>query len=100
MFGLYSKSFQEIISILEKHPNIDKVVIYGSRAKGNYKEGSDVDLTLFGELEYNAIRKLKHELEDSNIPYLFDISLYDNLKSESLKEHIDRVGQIFYKKAD
>lgn len=100
MFGLYSKSFQEIISILEKHPNIDKVVIYGSRAKGNYKEGSDVDLTLFGELEYNEIIKLKHELEDSNIPYLFDISLYDNLKSESLKEHIDRVGQIFYKKAD
>lgn len=98
MFGLYAKSFQVIISILEKHPNIEKVIIYGSRAKGNYKEGSDIDLTLFGELEYNEILKLENELEDSNIPYLFDISIYNNLKSESLIEHINRVGQLFYQR--
>jgi predicted nucleotidyltransferase len=98
MFGIYSNSYKEIITILENHPNIKKVIIYGSRAKGNYKEGSNVDLTLFGELEHNELIQLKHEFEESYIPYLFDISIYENLQSESLKEHINRVGKLFYEK--
>ena len=96
MFGLYPNSYKEILSIFQNHENIEKVIIYGSRAKGNYKEGSDIDFTLIGNLNYDEIIKLKHEFEDSNIPYLIDISIYNDLQSKSLKEHIDRVGQIFY----
>jgi predicted nucleotidyltransferase len=96
MFGLYPNSYKEILSIFQNHENIEKVIIYGSRAKGNYKEGSDIDFTLIGDLNYDEIIKLKHEFEDSNIPYLIDISIYNDLESKSLIEHIDRVGQIFY----
>ncbi len=98
MFGLYPNSYKEIISILEKHESIEKVVIYGSRAKGNYREGSDIDFTLFGTIECDELIQLKNEFEESYIPYLFDISIYKDLQSESLKEHIDRVGKIFYKR--
>lgn len=98
MFGLYPRSYQIIQSIFRNHENVEKVIIYGSRAKGNYREGSDIDLTLLGDIEYKELIQLKYELEESSIPYLVDISIYENLNSESLKEHIDRVGKIFYQK--
>jgi len=100
MFGLYPNSYQQLLSIFQKHENIEKVVIYGSRAKGNYKEGSDIDFTLFGELNYDDLLKLKIEFEESSIPYLIDISIYNDLKSVSLLEHINRVGKIFYNKSE
>jgi predicted nucleotidyltransferase len=96
MFGLYPNSYKEMLAIFQKYKTIEKVIIYGSRAKGNYKEGSDIDLTLFGDLNYDLIIKLKQEFEESTIPYLVDISIYKDLQSETLKEHIDRVGKIFY----
>ncbi|HTG65154.1 MAG TPA: nucleotidyltransferase domain-containing protein, partial [Flavobacterium sp.] len=74
MFGIYPKSYLEIIQILEKYPSIEKVVIYGSRAKGNAREGSDIDITLFGNPTYQDLSELRDDLEDSYIPYLFDIS--------------------------
>ena len=100
MFGLYPNSYQQLLSIFQKHENIEKVVIYGSRAKGNYKECSDIDFTLFGELNYDDLLKLKIEFEESSIPYLIDISIYNDLKSVSLLEHINRVGKIFYNKSE
>ncbi len=98
MFGLYSKSYNEIIAIIDKYSSIDEVIIYGSRAKGNYREGSDIDITLKGSVIKSDLSKLWQDLDDSYIPYKFDISIYDDLKSESLKEHNERVGKIFYKR--
>jgi predicted nucleotidyltransferase len=97
MFGLYDKSYKEILEIIAKCLSIKEVVIYGSRAKGNYKEGSDIDITILGEPTPEDVTKLWHDLDDSFIPYKFDISVYNNLKSDSLKEHINRVGKTFYK---
>ncbi|WP_269225447.1 nucleotidyltransferase family protein [Flavobacterium eburneipallidum] len=98
MFGLYPKSFEEILSIIEDCSSIDEVIIYGSRAKGNFKEGSDIDVTLKGNISKEDLNKLWHKLDDSFIPYKFDISVYKDLKSESLIEHIQRVGKTFYKR--
>ena len=98
MFGIYAKSELEIIRIIESCASIDEVIIYGSRAKGNYKEGSDIDITLKGEVTKEDFSKLFHELDESYIPYKFDISIYNQLKSESLIEHINRVGKVFYKR--
>lgn len=99
LFGLKENTIERINSVFEKHKEIEKVVIYGSRAKGNYRNGSDIDLSLFGNnLEYNLIGKINSEIDDLDTPYLFDISIYNNLDSESLKEHIDRVGKTFYKR--
>lgn len=98
MFGIYTKSYNEILSILEDCSSIDKVIIYGSRAKGNYREGSDIDITLKGNITKEDFSKLWHRLDDSFIPYKFDISIYEKLNSDSLKDHINRVGKIFYEK--
>ncbi|MDG2430834.1 nucleotidyltransferase domain-containing protein [Flavobacterium sp.] len=98
MFGLYPQSYKEIIEIIENCLSIDEVIVYGSRAKGNYREGSDIDITILGEPEKVDVSKLWHDLDDSYIPYKFDISVYNELQSDSLKEHINRVGQVFYKR--
>jgi predicted nucleotidyltransferase len=98
-FGLKPETIQKINSVLAKHPEIEEVIIYGSRAKGNYREGSDIDITLKGkELSQQLIYKLYAEIDELNTPYLFDISIFEKLSSDALKEHINRVGHIFYKK--
>ncbi|OYQ39584.1 hypothetical protein CHU92_04625 [Flavobacterium cyanobacteriorum] len=99
MFGIYPDSYRQIIKILSSCESIEEVIIYGSRAKGNYREGSDIDITLLGDVSEKDFSKLYNDLEDSYIPYLFDISIYDKLNSESLKDHIKRVGKTFYKKS-
>lgn len=96
MFGIYPKSYNEILKILESCESIDEVLLYGSRAKGTCKEGSDIDITLKGKVTNQDFSKLWHSLDDSYIPYKFDISIYDNLSSITLKEDIDRIGKIFY----
>lgn len=98
MFGIYPKSFQEIQSIIKDCPSIQEVLIYGSRAKGNYREGSDIDLTILGSPTKEDFNKLWQDLDESYVPYKFDISIYNNLKSDTLKEHISRVGKVFFKR--
>ena len=98
-FGLNQETIDKINSVFQKHPEIEKVIIYGSRAKGNYRAGSDIDFTLMGnDLEYNIAGRVNSEIDDLNTPYLFDISIFGKLDSSSLKEHISRVGKVFYKK--
>ncbi len=92
-FGLNSNTLQQITTILAKFTAIDRVVIYGSRAKGNYKNGSDVDLCLFGEsIDLHLVYSIIQALDDLLLPYKFDITVYDKISNNELKEHIDRVG--------
>ncbi len=98
-FGLNKETINKINSVFVKHPEIDKVIIYGSRAKGNYRTGSDIDLSMFGnDLNYDLIIKVSSEIDDLDTPYLFDISIFNLLNSPSLEEHIQRVGKTFYKR--
>lgn len=98
-FGLTQNTLEKICSVFEKHPEVEEVIIYGSRAKGNFKEGSDIDITLKGKALTNEIKsKIYWEIEDLNTPYLFDISIYDQLNSPDLEEHINRIGKVFYRK--
>lgn len=98
-FGLNQETIDKINSVFEKHPEIDKVIIYGSRAKGNYRTGSDIDLSMFGnDLNYDLIGKTSSEIDDLNTPYLFDISIFDLLNSPGLEDHINRVGKLFYQR--
>jgi predicted nucleotidyltransferase len=100
MFGIYSNSYNQIIDILKEFHSINEVIIYGSRAKNSYREGSDIDLTIKGDVSLEDINKLWHKLDDSCIPYKFDISRFQDLKNQKFIEHINRVGKIFYKKED
>ena len=94
MCGLDAKSLGLIKSCLEKYPDIVWVKIYGSRAKGNYRRGSDIDLAFSSTVNNSA--KLLGALDNLPLPYLFDVTHYESLKNLALKEHIDRVGILIY----
>ncbi|GAB4219829.1 MAG TPA: nucleotidyltransferase domain-containing protein [Spirochaetota bacterium] len=100
-FGLSEKTIDLICSIFRQYPQIEKVIVYGSRAKGNYKNGSDIDLALIGgdDLTMDVLYKILHELDDLLLPYSFDISLYKFIHDPDLIDHIHRVGLVFYQKS-
>ena len=96
MFGLKEKHIEAINTCFAKFGNIEQVVLYGSRAKGNFRTGSDIDLTIVGELTYSEILKLENELDDLLLPYKIDLSLKHQISNPDLIGHIDRVGKLFY----
>lgn len=99
MFGLDEDLRSKFNKVFASFPEIEKVIIYGSRAKGNYREGSDIDLCLVGDDLNEAIRKrVWLMLDELNTPYLIDLSVFNQLESEGLIDHIQRVGAIFYRK--
>ncbi len=98
-FGLKPETIDKINSVFIKYPEVEQVTIYGSRAKGNYHEGSDIDITLFGEnVTSKILSNINWDIDDLNTPYLFDISIFYKLNSPDLEEHIQRIGRVFYKK--
>ena len=99
--GLSEKQFNQIIQCFKRFPQIERAVVFGSRAKGNYKQSSDVDIAFWGDFsKISAKGRIESELEELPIIYTFDCLEYESLKNEALKEHIDRVGVEIYKKGD
>lgn len=97
--GLSSATVEKINGVLCTHPAVEQAILYGSRAKGNYKRGSDIDLTLKGEaLTFRDLLQLMDELDDLLLPYMIDLSLYMRIDNPALREHIDRVGLVFYQR--
>lgn len=98
-FGLPDDTIKKINAVFVKYPHVEKVIIYGSRAKGNYKTGSDIDLTMIGEkLTVQDRSHIFHELDDLPIPYTIDLSIFAKLDHPDLIDHIHRVGKIFFLK--
>ena len=97
--GLSANTVERIVSVLAHYPEIEKALLYGSRAKGNYRNGSDIDLTLFGAgLNFSLLTRLDNELDDLLLPYKFDLSFFANLTHPELIDHIQRVGVVFYER--
>lgn len=96
--GLSNSDIDYIHRCLRQFPEIESVKIFGSRAMGNYKPGSDVDLALFGkDVNMDTLAKLKSILEDSGpLPYLFDLVDYKEINAANLAAHIDEFGTLFY----
>lgn len=98
-FGLEEKIIAKINNVFKKYPQVFEVILYGSRAKGNFKNGSDVDLVLIGNrLDLSLLYKIRNEIDDLLLPYSFDISILNLITNENLLEHINRAGKIFYRK--
>ena len=92
-YGLTDKELQTLQTLFAANARIDRAILYGSRAKGNYKPFSDVDIVLKGEeLTRMDINRLQASIEESSLPYKFDISLFASLKTPELIGHIERVG--------
>lgn len=95
-FGLTEKTYDLLIKTLKSYNEIEKACIFGSRAMGNYKKGSDIDICIYGKsVNEKIISKLNIELnENLPIPYYFDIVYYDSIENNDLKRHIDEQGKI------
>lgn len=96
MYGLKERNIEKIKSVFCEYPEIDKVILYGSRAKGNYRKNSDIDLSIVGEVNLDKILSIETKLDDLFLPYEFDLSIFNKIKNIALKEHINRVGLTFY----
>lgn len=92
-FGLPEYAIERLKDCLAHYP-IDRAIIYGSRAKGNYRHASDIDLTLVApDMTHWDLLRLEQDIDDLLLPWKVDLSLYHHIDNEDLKEHIDRVGQ-------
>lgn len=99
-FGLSEQTLATVRGILAAYPEVEKAILYGSRAKGNYRKGSDIDLTLIGaELDHRLLAMIAGQLEESPLPYLVDLSLKNHIDNPNLLTHIERVGVTFYERA-
>ena len=98
-YGLPVTAIEKINAVFASFPEVEKVVLYGSRAKGNYKPGSDIDLTLYGEvLNSSLCGDIADKLDELLLPYMIDLSVFAELKHPELEAHIERVGVVFYER--
>lgn len=96
-FGLPDRTIKELLTYFKTKPEIELVKIYGSRAKGTYHNGSDIDFAIqCSDDEY--FYRISSELEDLPTPYKFDVINYKTLTHEGMKNSIDKDGIIFYRK--
>lgn len=97
MIGLTPKELEVLKDVFKKFDDIKEVILFGSRALGTHKTASDIDLAIKGNVDINTLSKLKYTLEeDTNLPYFFDVVIYDNLDNLELKKHIDEFGEIIF----
>ena len=98
-YGLKDETIEKISSVLSGFPEVEKAILYGSRAKGNFKRGSDIDLTLFGPaLTLNDLLRIENRIDDLLLPYHIYLSIFESISNPDLKEHIQRVGKVFYER--
>ena len=98
-YGLDDKYFNALISVFPRHPEVESVILYGSRAKGNYKPFSDIDITLKGSnLTRQHLGQIFTEIDDLLLPYFLDISIYNKLTDKGFIEAIDKTGVEIYRK--
>lgn len=98
MFGLKPSHIESICAILQSFPEIEEAVIFGSRAKGNFRKGSDVDMTLIGQnVSFDTAQKVAYYLNEETImPYRFDVLSFADISNPDLRDHIRRVGLTIY----
>ncbi|GGF39592.1 nucleotidyltransferase family protein [Echinicola rosea] len=96
-FGLLKEEIASINKIFSEYPAISKVILYGSRAKGNYRPASDIDLTIEAEgFDLSDLFDLENRLDDMLLPYKIDLSIKKHINNQELLDHINRVGKSFY----
>lgn len=99
MYGLSDKEFYEMTAIFSKCKNLEKVILYGSRAKGNYKKFSDVDITLEGDnLTLADLFQIQDLLYESDLPYMYDVSIFSSITNPDLIDHIRRRGVVIWER--
>jgi uncharacterized protein len=98
MIGLSDSELQTLRDVFARFPDIEEVILFGSRALGTHRPSSDVDLALKGKnLSIDTLAKFRYILEEeTNLPYFFDVVIYDRVENETLKREIDEGGNQIY----
>ena len=98
--GLSQETITKICRVFEEYAAINQVILYGSRAKGNYRKGSDIDLVLVGEeISLSQLVQIENKIDDLLLPYKLDISIFHKIENPDLIDHIKRVGITIYNKS-
>ena len=98
--GLSAETIKKINTVFAHYPDIGIVKLYGSRAKGNYRQGSDIDLAIMGDgLSAAILLRIEKELDDLLLPYKIDLCLFRTIRNGEFRDHIERVGIVFYCRA-
>lgn len=96
--GFKEGDLEIIIAVLKKYPQIEQAIIFGSRAKGTYKPGSDVDIVLKGNVQ-DITSEISFSLNEVGLlPYKFNVLDYNSISNQNLIDHINKVGIVFYEK--
>jgi predicted nucleotidyltransferase len=97
--GLTNRDIETILGIFRKYPEVTRVYLFGSRAKGTHKPGSDVDLAIMNQgVSTETVCRIKGELEERSLPYSVDLVSYPDVTHEEFRKHIETVGVEFYRK--
>ena len=101
MYGMTDDELQLLCSLFARHKEIEQVILYGSRARGTHKPFSDVDITLLGVgLTRSHLSRLMADIDESSLPYFFDISLFAKLTNPDLIEQIEQTGVVLYRRGE
>ena len=96
-YGLSNDTVERIRAVFARYPEVQQAILYGSRAMGTQRDGSDIDLTLTGDdLDFKTLIRLEIDLDDLMLPYRFDLSIRRQIDNDALLDHIERVGVVFY----
>lgn len=96
-FGLSDWTMNDLRSVFRRHPKVRKVILFGSRAKGNFRTGSDIDLALVGEdIDHEELLRIYNDIDDLGLLYKVDLLHYEEKRGTPIGEPIDRAGKVFY----
>jgi uncharacterized protein len=98
-YGLSENTINKLKSVFGSFSEIEKVILFGSRADGTFKEGSDIDFAIVGKVDYNLHLRISMAIDELNLPYKIDILNYLNINEKILKEQIDLMGLEFFEKS-
>ena len=98
-FGLPESAIQAIQHVLAAHPDVEQAIVYGSRAMGRQRPAADIDLTLIGAaIDFGTLARIEAELDDLLLPWMIDLSRLADLSHPLLLAHVERVGQVLYRR--
>lgn len=101
MYGMTDDELNLLCSLFARQKEIEQVILYGSRVKGTHKPFSDVDITLLGfRLTRTHLNRLFSDIDESSLPYSFDISIYSQLSTPDLIEQIEKTGVVLYQRGE
>ena len=99
-YGLTDIELSKLLGAITESPEVEEIILYGSRARGNYRRYSDIDLTLTGEsLERRTLYRILERIDDLLLPYEIDLSIKAELDYQPLLDEINTEGITIYKRS-